>query len=73
MKSPVKAIREFCRECTGGDLEWIRNCPSDSCSLYPFRMGKDPRKKRNLTDEQKKVFADRLRHNLNRDQTLGTD
>ena len=43
--SPVKAIRQFCRECYGfapSVAEDIRECPSEMCPLWPFRFGKDP-------------------------------
>lgn len=44
----VKLIRRFCLYCTGGDREWVRNCPDGishqgmACALYPFRMGRNP-------------------------------
>jgi len=38
----IKAIRQFCRECVCEDMDWIRNCPSVRCALYPFRLGKNP-------------------------------
>jgi hypothetical protein len=47
--TPVKAIRAFCVECTCGDTEWIRECPSTDCSLFPYRMGKNP----NISTETK--------------------
>jgi len=50
--TPLKAIREFCKECCGGDRECIRNCEDQNCPLYPFRpfkIGvKKPQKKGNL-------------------------
>jgi len=50
--TPLKAIREFCKECCGGDRECIRNCEDKNCPLYPFRPFKNrvkkPQKKGNL-------------------------
>ena len=46
--SPLQAIRYNCRECYGMSPQWveeIRECPSEMCPLYPFRMGKDPGRK----------------------------
>lgn len=59
--NPVKAIREFCIDCCGGSRETVKNCPSANCALYPFRMGKNPFRKREMTEEQRKAAADRLR------------
>ena len=46
--SPIKAIRQNCRECYGfapSVAEDIRECPSEKCALWPFRFGKDPGKR----------------------------
>jgi len=36
------AIRAYCVWCMGGSVPGIKECPSVTCPLYPFRMGKDP-------------------------------
>ena len=60
--NPVKAIRDFCIDCCGGLRETVKVCPSEKCALYPFRMGKNPfRQKREMTEEQRKAIADRLK------------
>ena len=41
-QSPVKAIREKCLDCSGGQYKEVELCPIKSCPLYPFRMGKNP-------------------------------
>jgi len=41
--TPVRAIRQFCRECYGfapTQAIDIRECPSEVCPLHPFRLGK---------------------------------
>lgn len=38
--TPIKAIRLFCLECCGGSSNEVKLCPSTTCSLYPFRLGK---------------------------------
>ena len=59
--NPVKAIRAFCLECVGGSPYEVDKCPCSDCQLFPFRHGKNPfRTKRELTDEQKAVMAERL-------------
>jgi len=36
-------IRKNCVECNGGKMAGIRECPMEKkCSLWKFRMGKDP-------------------------------
>jgi len=68
--SPLKAIHCFCGECMGMDRRMedapfphndIRECSDPICPLFEFRFGKNPfRKKRTLTDEQKKEVVARL-------------
>ena len=59
--NPVKAIRAFCLECCGGSPAEVKECTGVSCSLYPFRLGRNPfRQKRELTDEQKEIMTNRL-------------
>ena len=41
-KNPVKAIREFCIECMGGQAHLVKNCTTEVCALHDFRMGKNP-------------------------------
>jgi hypothetical protein len=60
--NPVKAIREFCMECSGGSSSEVKSCPVYKCPLYAFRFGKNPyRQRREMTEEEKQVLADRLR------------
>lgn len=60
--SPMKAIKLFCRsQCCCDDMDNWKNCNITDCQLYPFRLGKNPfRKKRKLTDKQRQAIADRL-------------
>lgn len=53
-KSPLKAIKAYCFECSGNQREEVKRCPVMNCELYAFRLGKNPyRKKRELSQEQK--------------------
>jgi hypothetical protein len=45
--TPVKAIRAKCIDCCGGVMYQVRECGCPNCSLYPYRMGKNPNRKRN--------------------------
>jgi len=38
-RSPLKAIRQHCRDCMGGQVVEVRECPIPKCPLYPFRFG----------------------------------
>jgi len=66
-KNPVKAIREFCIECMGGKgngqniSHLIKECSAPDCALYDYRLGKNPYHSQNLTEEQKKERAERLK------------
>lgn len=42
IKSPAKAIRAYCLDCTGNQPSEVRNCTIKRCPLYPFRFGKNP-------------------------------
>ena len=62
VKSPAKAIRQFCFECMGMDrrkknpehpYDDIRECTDPVCPLFDFRAGKNPFNVRVLTEEQK--------------------
>lgn len=58
--SPLKAIRKHCMDCCGQQRAEVKMCPCTNCPLYPFRMGKNPFRKRTLTDEQRLQARDRL-------------
>lgn len=42
ISNPMTAIRSMCVECMGGAPRLVADCPSKNCSLWPFRMGKNP-------------------------------
>lgn len=59
--SPLKAIRQFCIDCCGGQASEVKYCNSQLCKLHDFRFGTDPyRKKREYTPEQLEAARDRL-------------
>lgn len=60
--NPVKAIRAYCKECSGNSTAEIKMCPVHNCPLYPFRFGKNPyRHRREMTEEEKNALAVRLK------------
>lgn len=40
--TPIKAIRIYCLDCCCDSWREVRLCPSVNCSLYPFRLGRNP-------------------------------
>jgi hypothetical protein len=59
--TPMKAIRAKCLDCNSTASE-VKLCPCTDCPLWPFRLGKNPNiKPRNLTEEQRKSAAERLK------------
>ena len=42
--TPIKAIRKACLQCCCGQTAEIRYCTIPSCGLYPYRLGRRPRK-----------------------------
>ena len=59
--TPVKAIRAYCLYCMCGQANEVKLCPSKDCSLYPYRLGKNPNiKPIELSDEQKAALRERL-------------
>lgn len=40
--TPIKAIRAYCIECSGGMTKEVKLCTVENCPLYPYRMGKRP-------------------------------
>lgn len=58
--SPIKAIKEKCLDCCCDQREEVKLCPAKDCPLWPFRLGKNPYRTRNMTDEQKEAAKERL-------------
>lgn len=58
--SPLKAIRTKCIDCCCNQINEVKLCPVSDCPLHPFRFGKNPYRKRELTNEQKEALRQRL-------------
>ena len=53
--TPLKAIRAKCLDCCCGSFYEIKLCNIQDCALYPFRLGKNPyRKKREYSEMELK-------------------
>ena len=44
--TPVRAIRQKCLDCSVYQPKELRSCHITDCSLHPFRLGKNPNRKR---------------------------
>jgi len=42
--TPIQSIRAKCLDCCCGSYKEIRLCPVKNCALYPYRMGKRPKR-----------------------------
>ena len=42
--TPMKAIRAKCLDCCCGQVKAVKECQIETCRLWPYRMGKRPRK-----------------------------
>ncbi len=58
--SPLKAIRAKCLDCCCDHITEVKLCPESDCPLHPFRFGRNPFRKRELTDEQREALCQRL-------------
>lgn len=41
-RTPLKAIRAKCMDCTCGQFTEIKECPITDCPLYEYRTGHRP-------------------------------
>ena len=61
IKSPLKAIRAKCLDCSGDYINEVRECPITDCPLYAFRFGKNPyRTVKPMTEQEKADLVKRL-------------
>ena len=44
------AVKAKCLQCCCGSPKEVKNCPCTDCALYPFRLGKPPKKEVNALD-----------------------
>ena len=42
--TPIKAIRSKCLSCCCGQVKEVRECAVKTCALWPYRLGKRPKK-----------------------------
>lgn len=59
--TPLKAIKEYCIDCMGGQPRLVKGCTALNCPLYPYRTGHNTTIKREMTDEQRKELSERMK------------
>lgn len=42
IRSPLKAIRLKCLDCSADSAKEVQLCPIEDCPLWPYRFGKRP-------------------------------
>jgi hypothetical protein len=62
-RSLKEAVRLKCIECSAFQYSEVRDCTITTCPLHPFRLGKNPFRKRELTEEQRREIGERLNCN----------
>lgn len=40
-KTPLKSVRAYCVECSGGNAREVKHCPVEKCALHPIKSGKN--------------------------------
>ena len=60
--SPLRALRLKCLDCCNGSAQEVRLCTAIDCPNWPFRMGKNPWR-RKLDQEERAALRARLTRN----------
>ena len=58
----LRAIKLKCLDCSSYNTNEIKECPVNLCPLYPFRLGKNPFRKRELSDEERTKLSERMKN-----------
>ena len=56
----LRASRLKCYDCSCYQSNEVRECLVKTCPLYPFRLGKNPFLRKELTEDEKRVIKERL-------------
>ena len=57
----LRAIKLKCLDCSSYNTNEIKECPVNLCPLYPFRLGKNPFRKRELSEEERTKLSERMK------------
>jgi hypothetical protein len=57
----LKIVRAKCLDCCVQQLEEVRKCVAVICPNWPYRMGTNPFRKQNLSEEERAARGARLK------------
>ena len=57
----LSVIRAKCLDCCCYQPSEVRRCTATGCALWPYRMGTNPFRTRELSEEQRSAAAERLK------------
>ena len=60
----LRAIRLKCYDCSSYQSNEVRECIVTNCPLFPFRLGKNPFRKKELTEEKRNELRERFINNV---------
>ena len=55
VKTPLKAIRAKCLDCSNGQIVEVRECVIPNCPLWPYRMGMRPKTAEKAAEKRKAI------------------
>lgn len=58
----LRAIKLKCLDCSSYNILEIKECPVKNCPLYPFRLGKNPFRKREISEEERNKLSERMKN-----------
>ncbi|MDR2755334.1 MAG: hypothetical protein LBC20_06470 [Planctomycetaceae bacterium] len=59
--TPLKAIRTKCLDCCCGQKREVQLCPCTDCSLYPYRLGRNPNVGKQMSYDQRMLLVARFK------------
>lgn len=57
-KTPLKSVRAYCVECSGGNAREVKHCPVEKCALHPIKSGKNGGKVKSVVGAIRKRCVD---------------
>jgi hypothetical protein len=57
----LTVLRAKCLDCSCGRADEVRKCVSVNCALWPYRMGSNPLRTVNLSDEERARRSSRMK------------
>lgn len=58
IRTPMKAIRAKCLECSCGQMSEVRNCTVKTCPLWEYRSGHRPKNIEPRTEKEDLNYSD---------------